>query len=104
MSHYNTRSIYKHYEVVEVKIIYHSEGSYFDNESIERVFELLKSTFSNESIAYSIDYIKGPELQLFIDYMEALRNRDEDFIERRCDHRLRGSLIKERGSLYPSWY
>lgn len=87
-----------------MKIIYHSEGSYISDDGIERIFELLKSTFTNESIAYSIDYIKGSELQLFIDYMEALRNRDEDFIERRCDHRLRGSLIKECESLYPSWY
>lgn len=89
---------------IEVKIIYHSEGLYFDNEGIDRVFELLKRTFSNENISYSIDYIKGSEIQLFIDYMEALRNRDEDFIERRCDHRLRGTLIKECGSLYPTWY
>ncbi len=83
---------------------YYSEELHFDNEGIERVFEALKHTFTNENVAWSMDYVKGSELQLYIDYMEALRNRDAEFIEHRCDHRLRGSLIKECGSLYPSWY
>ena len=84
--------------------MYHSDGSYYDDENIEKVCELLKSTFTNESIILNMGYVNGSELQLFIDYMEALRNRDDEFIEHRCDPRLRGFLLKEYGSLYPPWY
>lgn len=84
--------------------MYHSEGSYFDEGDIETVSELLKRTFSDETVMYDIDYVKGSVLQLYIDYMEALRNHDSEFIENRCDARLRGLLLKDRGSLYPTWY
>lgn len=84
--------------------MYHSEGLYFEEEDIKTVFELLKRTFSNENITHDIDYVKSSVLQLYVDYMEALRCRDEEFIEHICDARLRGYLLKENGSLYPSWY
>jgi len=85
-------------------LTYHSEGSYFEDEDIEKVYELLKRTFENENIAYSIDYVKGSVLQLYVDYMEALRNHDEVFIEHTCDSRLRGCFLKNNESLYPNWY